>query len=426
MVDDDLLNYLDTISQGEIYRVDAVLKETDLETTERVFLITANGSEQGPYIRKRIAQRSGLGKAYERIWEAQQSGKRFMHLPRMHAYDVMDGYRDVVMEYVEGLTLDEAVVTPDYSEQTAAVIAVLICDAVMELHEGFDPPLIHRDLKPSNVVVSPSNLSLLDFGISRTFDDNAMVDTRSFGTRGYAPPEQFGYGQTDERSDIYALGMLIAYCFLREDPSRALVESGFDDDRIPELLRDVLAKATAFDPRQRYESVRELRDSIGFEQLIAHVTEKGSGGSADANPSVAENSVPEEISYGPPQASEVVHSESPEPKPRIPRWLGTAWNVILIAAWALFSAAGVSLTFAPPPNEAMQSIFARAVGYLGISVAGLGFIAFALLDKRGLKKRLPTIVRQPGYRQTITCISIGVAVIFASAVLAVMIDQSLG
>ena len=242
-MDDDLATYLDALARGECYRVDAVLKESALEMTERVFLIVADGTERGPFIRKRMKIESGLGEAYERLWRAQKAGKRFMHLPSIVECGVDGDDRIVIMEHVDGATLDELVQNSSYTDGAALTISGLLCDAVMELHECFDPPMIHRDLKPENVIISPSNLTLIDLGIARTFDKDAERDTRSFGTRGYAPPEQFGYGQTDERSDIYALGMLIAYCFLREDPERRLVESEFADRRIPESLRPVLACA---------------------------------------------------------------------------------------------------------------------------------------------------------------------------------------
>ena len=62
------------------------------------------------------------------------------------------------------------------------------CDALSELHESFDPPISHRDLKPSNVILSQGALTLIDFGIARSYDAEADVDTHRFGTRAYAPP----------------------------------------------------------------------------------------------------------------------------------------------------------------------------------------------------------------------------------------------
>ena len=107
-----------------------------------------------------------------------KAGKRFMHLPRIMECGVDGDDRVVIMEYVAGKTLDELVDDPGYTDESAAVIAVLLCDAVMELHECFDPPMIHRDLKPANVIISSSTLTLIDLGIARTFDKDATTDEK--------------------------------------------------------------------------------------------------------------------------------------------------------------------------------------------------------------------------------------------------------
>lgn len=412
---DELTDYLDALQQGQRYRVDVVLKESSMETTERVHLILADGSERGPYIRKLIDLDSGLGNAYERIWEAQQTGKRFMHLPHMLDCSVEAGQREVVMELVSGRTLEEAVAAADYDDKAAATIAVLLCDAVMELHDNFDPPLIHRDLKPSNVVVSTSNLTLIDFGIARSFDEKAERDTRSFGTRGYAPPEQFGYGQTDKRSDIYALGMLMAYCFLREDPSRELVEHGFDDARIPMGLRPVLAKATAFDPQARFGSVRELKDSPGMVLLLAEVfgvpSVEGEGQPGVTRPSGSSRAGAPERSMS--QAGKHVHVLSS----LIPRGLGTAWNVLVLGCWALFAWAAISLTLFPSPTEQITNPLVRGICYIGVFTIGFGCVAYALLDKRGLRKRFPRLARFPWYVESGVGVLAGFVIALISAAL---------
>lgn len=421
-MDDDLLNYLDTLTRGDCYRVDALLKDSAREVTERVYLIAANGSERGPYIRKRIALDSGLGEAYERLWQAQRAGRRFMHLPSILECTVEDGQRCVVMEHVEGLTLDEATLSFDYSPQRAATIAVLLCDAVMELHESFTPPLIHRDLKPTNVIVSESNLTLIDFGIARTYDADATTDTRSFGTRGYAPPEQFGYGQTDERSDVYALGMLMAFCFLREEPSRALVESGFDDPRIPAVIRPVLMRATAFDPGQRYESVMALKSDPLMERLVTEVLEKPTelqvdAESEDAAKILAASATPTApVGSVSSQASDMNQGLSH----RIPRGVGIAWNTVVAAAWLLFVVAAISLTVAP--NEVGQAMtpLERSIGYLGTCIVGLGFVAYAIMDRRWLRKRFAWARRFPWYGESALCIIIALFVMMLAAGLSML------
>ena len=127
------------------------------------------------------------------------------------------------MEYIEGETfgalVDRLGATPDYARE----LYPALCDAVGELHAGFamagetSAPVIHRDLKPSNIIVTGasrtldegltfSSLVIIDLGIARVWRDGADADTVKFGTRPYAPPEQYGFGQTSVRSDVYALG----------------------------------------------------------------------------------------------------------------------------------------------------------------------------------------------------------------------------
>lgn len=258
-MENDIASYLDALKRDACYRVVRVLKEAPHETTEVVCFAGANDAELGPFVRKRIKREACMGAAYPAIMAAQRAGARFRHLPRIEDCYERDDELVVIMEYVRGETLHEAVYRRDPSPALAQEVFPLLCDAVVELHEGFDPPLIHRDLKPGNVILSEGNLTLIDFGIARAYREGAEGDTASFGTRAYAPPEQFGYGQTDVRSDVYALGMLLYYLLTEEVPSPRLAGGAFDEPGVPVALRPVLARATAFDPAARYPSVRALR-----------------------------------------------------------------------------------------------------------------------------------------------------------------------
>lgn len=262
MQNDELAEQLDALQREECYRVDSVLKESPAEVTQRVYFMGANGAEQGPFVRKYIEGSCGLGAAYERIFAAQRQGRRFRFVPH-----IFDCYRlgeklVVVMEFVDGETLADAVYRRDPSLELAREVFPLLCDAVSELHEAFDPPLIHRDLKPSNIMVSPGGVTIIDFGIARAYRDDGEADTARFGTRAYAPPEQFGYAQTSVRSDVYALGMLLYYCLAEKTPDARLVQGGFAEACVPAALRPVLVRATAFDPRERYASARELKEAF--------------------------------------------------------------------------------------------------------------------------------------------------------------------
>lgn len=273
MQTDELAEYLNALQREECYRVDAVMKESAFETTQRVMFVGRNGAEQGPFVRKYIKRDSGLGSVYGRICEAQRNGRRFRFIPRIIDCYALGEDDVVVMEYVYGETLQDAVYRCDPSMAFAADVFPRLCDAVLELHEAFDAPIIHRDLKPTNIMISRDSLTIIDLGIARFYRDGAGEDTCRFGTRAYAPPEQFGFGQTTVRSDVYALGMLLYFCLVEKTPDAHVREKGFFDPRIPEQVRMVLVRATELDPARRFAGVRELRDAF-----CAAATECGLGG----------------------------------------------------------------------------------------------------------------------------------------------------
>ena len=100
------------------------------------------------------------------------------------------------------------------------------------------------------MLTEAQDVKLIDFGIARFFKPESTADTELMGTRGYAPPEQFGlfdFGQTDRRSDIYALGMTI----------KTLLGEDYDG-----RFRKVFDKCTALEPSQRFQSVEELRRAV--------------------------------------------------------------------------------------------------------------------------------------------------------------------
>lgn len=259
MENDPLAAYLAALARDDCYRVDEVLKTVPHETTEVVYFVGANAAELGPFVRKRIAVDAAMGDAYGHLFRAQRAGRRFRHLPRIYDVHTTGDELVVVMEYIQGRTLRDEVYERDGSLALAAQWFPLLCDGVMELHEQFSPPLIHRDLKPTNIVVSDAGLTIIDFGIARAFREGAAGDTAHFGTRCYAPPEQFGYGQTDERSDVYALGMLLYYLLAERDPSPSVAAAGFAGPEVPSALRPVLQRACAFDPSARFQTVRDLK-----------------------------------------------------------------------------------------------------------------------------------------------------------------------
>ena len=263
-MNESLQQHLKCLARDECYRVDAVLKEGRLERTERVFFVGANGAEQGPFVRKVFEAESGLGSAYGRVLAAQRQGQRFLHLPRIIDCYSLGEQDAVVMEFVPGRTLADELYETGPSLDAAKRLFPGICDAIAELHGRFDPPLIHRDIKPSNFMGEGDTVLVMNLGIARTYDKDAVCDTSHFGTRAYAPPEQFGYGQTDVRSDVYALGMLLFYLLCEETPAPSTVQGRLRAHGVPQSVLDVVAQATAFDPADRFGSVGAMRAAFMY------------------------------------------------------------------------------------------------------------------------------------------------------------------
>ena len=278
-------------ASADAYRVERTLKRTPAEVTELVWLRTAAGTELGPCVRKVISRESGLGCAYIELFKLQRQGMRFRQLPRIVDCRENDGFLEVLLEYVKGRTLAQVVAdtSPADRDMLARELIPAICDAVSELHGALESPLVHRDLTPNNVVCPDVHLCsaagsrpaarscsaagsrpaarqccpvLIDFGIARVWREGEEADTTHFGTRSYAPPEQYGFGQTDVRSDVYALGMLAFFCLAGREATPADRECGFACAEVSPAWRSVITKATSLDPDDRYQSAAEMRDAL--------------------------------------------------------------------------------------------------------------------------------------------------------------------
>ena len=176
-------------------------------------------------------------------------------------------YRDesklcVVRGFVEGTPLDQLVCNAPLSPRQAVSIILQLCDILTYLHNQ-NPPVIHRDIKPQNVIVDErGQVTLIDFGISRIYDEDARADTLCFGTRHYAAPEQYGFAQTDPRSDIYSLGVLLCWLLTGEEE----IEQGKKAISDRRLLA-VAEKCSAFDPRDRFRNALQVKDALSGRAL---------------------------------------------------------------------------------------------------------------------------------------------------------------
>lgn len=139
-----------------------------------------------------------------------------------------------------------------------------LCGLLEILHD-LTPPIIHRDIKPENVVLLPDGgVGLIDFGIARQYKPEQPQDTRRLGTRSTAAPEQYGYAQTDRRTDLYGLGMTLIW-LLTGEYDRDSLDRGA---RVPRRLRRVLRKAVSFAPKDRYQDAAAFSKALSGKRRL--------------------------------------------------------------------------------------------------------------------------------------------------------------
>jgi serine/threonine-protein kinase len=189
------------------------------------------------------------------------------NLPRVTDHFEQDGKAYLVMEYVPGETLLSFLQREGLPQPHARVFEWMrqLCEALDYLHTQ-SPPIIFRDLKPANIMLTPSGqIKLIDFGIARLFKPGQAKDTQAFGTIGYSAPEQYGKGQTDARSDVYALGVLLHQLLTGYDPTNTpfrLPPASQVNPSLPRQISDAIAAATDSDPDRRFASIPAFRAAL--------------------------------------------------------------------------------------------------------------------------------------------------------------------
>jgi serine/threonine protein kinase len=184
-------------------------------------------------------------------------------LPAIYDYFIEEGYCNLVMDYIPGPTLSEYIQKhAPLAPLEALNYAIQLCDVLEYLHKQ-SPPVIYRDLKPSNIILSPDGrVMLVDFGIARHFKAGQQSDTTDLGSPGYAPPEQYrGEGQTDGRSDLYSLGVILHEMLSGQRPS-ATAEKPKSlhalNPGISVALSGLVHVATRAEPIYRFQSAHTL------------------------------------------------------------------------------------------------------------------------------------------------------------------------
>lgn len=188
---------------------------------------------------------SGSGEVYRRLLPV-----LCQHLPQIMEAAEQDGQTAVLEEYVQGDTLAELLMGARLTEREARQVTMQLCQALHVLHSM---GAVHRDVKPENVILRGSDAVLIDFDAARIYKDESESDTQVLGTTGFAAPEQYGIFQSDERADIFSLGVLLNIMLTGKHPSREMAAG---------KMGRIVRKCTMTAPEQRYQSARALMEVL--------------------------------------------------------------------------------------------------------------------------------------------------------------------
>ncbi len=296
------------------------------------------------------------------------------NLPRVTDSFSEDGRSYLVMEFVPGETLQAYLQRVGLPRPPAEVLgwAEQLCEVLDYLHTQ-EPPVIFRDLKPANVMLTPEGpLKLIDFGIARHFKHGQSQDTQAFGTVGYSAPEQYGRGQTDPRSDVYSLAVLLHHALTGYDPGNTpfrLPAAIQLNPSLPPELSAALAQGMHNDPGQRFESVAAFRQALlgsgnyVRSQSVVAVAGLVAGPPATLSPAQA----PQAAGAGPaPGLTTGLALTS--------RWMGSG-SAVLMAIGAVLVLAGAASGDPESTLVGLGALLSLLPGVLGPTATALGFVA---------------------------------------------------
>ena len=192
-----------------------------------------------------------------------------VNIPKIADFFEDNGRACLVMEFVWGESLEKRLEATNAPLLETDVLkwAVQLCEALHYLHSR-KPPIIFRDMKPSNVMVTNTGLvKLIDFGIARTYKVGKKRDTVAMGSENYAAPEQWGQGQTDARSDVYALGATMYHLLANMAPTPAFLPSeplplGNYNGALSKKTIALIEKSMDRKRNNRFQSAPEMRKAL--------------------------------------------------------------------------------------------------------------------------------------------------------------------
>ncbi|MGL4484399.1 MAG: serine/threonine protein kinase [Anaerovoracaceae bacterium] len=198
----------------------------------------------------------------------------FQGIPKVYHIIENEKQLTIIEEYIPGNSIKQLIDRSNsknteqvFSEAFATQIVTSLCDILEPLHNNA-PPIIHRDININNVIIdSSNNVFLVDFDAAKQVDYQKNKDTILIGTPRYAAPEQYGYGQSDARTDIYALGILLNLLLTGKTPEEMLADENMNNKPSSAKLRKLIETATQLNPASRYQTVLELKKAFSGDWL---------------------------------------------------------------------------------------------------------------------------------------------------------------
>ena len=172
------------------------------------------------------------------------------NLPTVYEVAAEGAENLVIEEFIEGDTLGFLLQGALFSPEETRKIIRQVCRALWVLHSI---GAVHRDVKPENIILRGSEAVLIDFDAARLHKPAHETDTQILGTTGFAAPEQYGLSQSDIRTDIYSVGILINVMLTGEHPSRHPAEG---------RLGRIVDRCTHVNPQRRYKNVLRLMEAL--------------------------------------------------------------------------------------------------------------------------------------------------------------------
>lgn len=200
-----------------------------------------------------------------------------LHTPKIYEVFEENSELTIIEEYISGDTLEQLLENNvRFHTEEIRNIMIQLCVILSELHHCH-PSVIHRDIKPSNIILTPSGeVYLLDFNAAKYHSDAKSEDTTLLGTKGYAAPEQYGFGVSTVQTDIYAVGMLL----------NTLVTGSFSQEvNCNHEFSPIIEKCTRLQTSDRYKDV----------DAIIRLLKKNDGGTDKS-----QSDLPSWVTYLPP------------------------------------------------------------------------------------------------------------------------------